>query len=124
MTGGTASYQSSLPAGREHFAQLLHAEWTKFRTVRGWVIGALLSALLIVAFAYLATFHHQDGGICVGGNPATGTCQSFAHPTPPLGPQREPVSDGGPEGDHARAAGENIDWHRALVAPQPFQSAL
>ena len=24
---------------QDGFAQLLHAEWTKFRTVRGWVIG-------------------------------------------------------------------------------------
>ena len=27
------------PPGRDGFAQLLRAEWTKFRTVRGWVIG-------------------------------------------------------------------------------------
>ena len=28
-------YRSSAPARRGDFAQLLHAEWTKFRTVRG-----------------------------------------------------------------------------------------
>src|ERR1700733_15613473 len=82
-----------MPAGPSDFRQLLRAEWTKFRTVRGWVIGTLFAALLIVLFAYLATFHHQDGGICVGPNPALGTCRSFAHPTPPIGPDGTPVYD-------------------------------
>src|SRR5581483_10731277 len=26
------------------FGSLLHAEWTKFRTVRGWVIGMIIAA--------------------------------------------------------------------------------
>ena len=34
--------------GGDGFAQLLHAEWTKFRTVRGWVI-ALIVAVLVMA---------------------------------------------------------------------------
>ena len=71
MSATTAPYRSSLPVGRDGFAELLHAEWTKFRTVRGWVITAFLAALLIVLFAYLGTFRHQDGGICVGTNPAS-----------------------------------------------------
>ena len=89
----TAPYRSSLPAGNDGFAELLHAEWTKFRTVRGWVITAFLAAILIVVFAYLGTFRHQDGGICVGTNPASPTCRSFVHPSPPLGPGGEAVSD-------------------------------
>ena len=93
MTTATAPYRSSLPVGRDSFGQLLHAEWTKFRTVRGWVITAFAAALLIVLFAYLGTFAHHDGGICVGPNPATGTCRSFSHPSPPLGPGGEPVAD-------------------------------
>ena len=32
---------------------LLHAEWTKLRTVRGWVGGLLLGAVLIVGFGLL-----------------------------------------------------------------------
>jgi hypothetical protein len=32
-------YRSELSVRRDGFAQLLRAEWTKFRTVRGWVIG-------------------------------------------------------------------------------------
>ena len=31
---------------RTGFAQLLRAEWTKFRTVRGWVIGLVVAALV------------------------------------------------------------------------------
>jgi ABC-type transport system involved in multi-copper enzyme maturation permease subunit len=93
MTATSAPYRSNLPVGRDGFAQLLRAEWTKFRTVRGWVITALASALLIVLFAYLGTFRHEDGGICIGANPSTGNCRSFAHPTPPLGPGGEAVSD-------------------------------
>ena len=86
MSATAAPYRSEIRVGREGFAQLLRSEWTKFRTVRGWVITTLLAAFLIVLFGYLGTFRHQDGGICVGANPSAGTCQSFAHPTPPLGP--------------------------------------
>jgi ABC-type transport system involved in multi-copper enzyme maturation permease subunit len=93
MSATAAPYRSSLPAGRDGFAQLLRAEWTKFRTVRGWVITATAAALLIVAFGYLGTFAHHDGGICVGANPAAGTCQSFSHPTPPIGPGGAAVTD-------------------------------
>ena len=93
MSATAAPYRSEVPAGREGFAQLLRAEWTKFRTVRGWVITTLLAAFLIVLFAYLGTFRHQDGGICIGATPSATTCQSFAHPTPPLGPGGEAVTD-------------------------------
>ena len=93
MSATAAPYRSRVPAGRDGFAPLLRAEWTKFRTVRGWVITALGSALLIVGFAYLGTFAHHDGGICVGPNPSTGTCRSFTHPTPPLGPGGVAVTD-------------------------------
>jgi ABC-type transport system involved in multi-copper enzyme maturation permease subunit len=93
MTVTIPPYRSELPETRDGFAQLLRAEWTKFRTVRGWVITALTAALLIILFAYLGTFRHQNGGICVGANPASATCKSFAHPSPPLGPGGEAVTD-------------------------------
>jgi ABC-type transport system involved in multi-copper enzyme maturation permease subunit len=93
MTATTASYQSHLPVGRDGFTQLVHAEWTKFRTVRGWVIAAIASALLIVGFAYLATFHHQNGGACVGTSASATSCQTVAQPHVPLGPGGEAVTD-------------------------------
>ena len=93
MSATAAPYRSTLPAGRDGFAPLLRAEWTKFRSVRGWLITAIASALLIVGFAYLGTFAHHDGGICFGPNPSSGTCRSFLHPTPPIGPGGLAVTD-------------------------------
>ena len=43
-----APYHSEQRVRRDGFGQLLRAEWTKFRTVRGWVIGLLVAVLLIV----------------------------------------------------------------------------
>jgi hypothetical protein len=59
MTMSTMTpYRSALPAGRDSFAQVLHAEWTKFRSVHGWVLGlvavAVLTALATVALAAAA----------------------------------------------------------------------
>ena len=89
----TTTYRSSVPVGDDRFTQLLHSEWTKFRTVRGWLITALVAAVLIVGFGYLGTFRHEQGGLCIGPNPTTGTCRSFYHPTPPIGPGGEAVTD-------------------------------
>src|SRR5262249_57356142 len=41
-------YRSSAPARRGGFAQLLYAEWTQFRTVRGWGTGIIAPVLVIV----------------------------------------------------------------------------
>src|ERR1700733_7453118 len=41
-------YRSGRAPGRDGFAQLLRAEWTKFRTVRGWLIALGAAALLAV----------------------------------------------------------------------------
>ena len=32
---------------RESFWYLVHAEWTKFRTVRGWVIAMVVAILIL-----------------------------------------------------------------------------
>jgi hypothetical protein len=51
MTSGTITPEragAKAKAGRDGFAQLLRAEWTKFRTVRGWVIAMLAAASVIV----------------------------------------------------------------------------
>ena len=54
-TGTITPYRSGQRPGRDDFPHLLRAEWTKFRTVRGWVIAmvaaALLTALAVVALA-------------------------------------------------------------------------
>jgi ABC-2 type transport system ATP-binding protein len=73
---------ASAPAGRDGFAQLLWAEWTEFRTVRGWVIGMIVAGLLIVGVGLLS---HGECGSRVGGSAVTGGpgCTS------PLGPGGE-----------------------------------
>jgi len=79
MTASTiAPYQSGQRGGRGGFAALLHAEWTKFRTVRGWVIAMIVAALVTVGFGLLG----QDS--CSVGNAAC---------TLPLGPGGEAVAD-------------------------------
>jgi ABC-type transport system involved in multi-copper enzyme maturation permease subunit len=39
-------YRPPAQDGRDGFGQLLHAEWTKFRTVRGWVIGMIVAVVV------------------------------------------------------------------------------
>ena len=55
---------------RDGLAQLLRAEWTKFRTVRGWVIGMVAAALVTVAL-----------GVLIAGG-GSNTCQNS--PTSPV----------------------------------------
>ncbi|ACU74733.1 hypothetical protein Caci_5875 [Catenulispora acidiphila DSM 44928] len=40
-------------ADRDRFSHLVHAEWTKLRTVRGWMVGLALAAILTVALGIL-----------------------------------------------------------------------
>jgi len=87
ITPVTTPYLSSQRAGRDGFMALLHAEWTKFVTVRGWVIGLLLAALVTVGIGLLIA----QGAVCSYG-PFPG--QPTAEPcTGPIGPDGEAVSD-------------------------------
>ena len=54
-----APYRSAAPAGNDGFGQLLWAEWTKFRTVRGWVIGLIVAGLLTAGIGLLS---HSECG--------------------------------------------------------------
>jgi hypothetical protein len=62
------------------------AEWIKFRTVRGWVVGMIVAGLLIVGVGLLG--HSECGGIVING-----ITVSNAGCTSPLGPGGEAVSD-------------------------------
>jgi ABC-type transport system involved in multi-copper enzyme maturation permease subunit len=46
-------YRSTAREARDGFGQLLHAEWTKFRTVRGWVIGMIVAVLVTAGLGVL-----------------------------------------------------------------------
>jgi ABC-type transport system involved in multi-copper enzyme maturation permease subunit len=86
MTTGTVTpHRSPLTPERESFWHLVHAEWTKFRTVRGWVIAAGVTIVAIAAFAFLGA---DASSSCTGGNGASGAC-----PAQPTGPGGEPVQD-------------------------------
>jgi ABC-type transport system involved in multi-copper enzyme maturation permease subunit len=58
--------------GRDGFGSLLHAEWTKFRTLRGWVIAIVVAVVLIdVVGLLLPRGHtqcgHGSGAVCLRG---------------------------------------------------------
>ena len=50
-----APYRSPASPGQAGFTQALRAEWTKFRTVRGWVIGTLVAVLVMAGIGLLAS---------------------------------------------------------------------
>jgi ABC-type transport system involved in multi-copper enzyme maturation permease subunit len=83
MTSGTITLdRTGVRAGRDGFAQLLRAEWTKFRTVPGWVIAMLAAAAVIVGLGLLPGEH----GSCGQQGPAS-AC------TLPVGPDGQAVTD-------------------------------
>jgi len=90
-TGAVTPHRSPLTPERDSFWYLVHAEWTKFRTVRGWVIAVLVTILAITALAFL--FCGISAGCAVnsgaGGTASAGACP----PAPPTGPGGEPVQD-------------------------------
>jgi ABC-type transport system involved in multi-copper enzyme maturation permease subunit len=98
MTTITA-YRSDQRPGRDGFAQLLRAEWTKFRTVRGWVIGMVVAVVVAAGIGLLAAGGTQSSCQQVSGSsngPAqSGPARSGAGCMPafPLGPGGEPVTD-------------------------------
>ena len=81
-TDTAAPYRSGLPARPDHFGQLVRAEWTKLRTVRGWVLGLAAAALVTVAFGLPPGM----SGSC-GQHGAASACAV------PVGPDGELVSD-------------------------------
>lgn len=67
------------------FVRALRAEWTKFRTVRGWVLGTLAAALLVPLLGV------------IGASASSASCDKagveVACPEPPLGPDGRAVRD-------------------------------
>jgi ABC-type transport system involved in multi-copper enzyme maturation permease subunit len=92
MTTTITPYRSGVTGTRDGFGQLLHAEWTKFRTVRGWIITLLVAVLVMVAIGLLSAAGTSSSCQQVGGS---GPARSGAGCMPafPLGPGGEPVSD-------------------------------
>jgi hypothetical protein len=93
-----AKYRSPVQDGHDGFGQLLHAEWTKFRTVRGWVIGMIV-AILVTAGVGLFLVAASSNVSCGASTPG-GSVQHVQHgaaacgqPALLLGPGGEPVTD-------------------------------
>jgi ABC-type transport system involved in multi-copper enzyme maturation permease subunit len=82
-------YRSAAPAGSDGFAQLVRAEWTKFRTVRGWMAGLILAGLLTVGVGLLS---HGECGSQAG--PSAPVVTGGPACSDPLGPGGEAVTDG------------------------------
>jgi len=87
MTGMITRRGTAVRAERDGFGQLLHAEWTKFRTVRGWVEGMIVAGLLIIAVNLIPG--GECGGLQRGGQVTIGGpgCALM------LGPGGEAVTD-------------------------------
>jgi len=88
-----APYRSPAGAGRDGFAQTVRAEWTKFRTVRGWVIGALVGVLAMAGLGLLASAGGQSGCQAVGANGQSSSSSCGGGIFFLLGPNGEPVND-------------------------------
>jgi ABC-type transport system involved in multi-copper enzyme maturation permease subunit len=99
MTAGTVTpqtpYQPDQRTGRDGFAPLLRAEWTKFRTVRGWVIGMIVAVLVMVGLGLFAA--GASGSSCQSTSGASGgpgqTSHACGGAAYPVGPGGEPVTD-------------------------------
>lgn len=78
-------HRSSQRAGQDGFPQLLHAEWTKFRTARGWVLAMAASVLVTVSLGLLVAGGARS--TCVTGK-GEGPC-----PAPLVGPDGTAVND-------------------------------
>jgi ABC-type transport system involved in multi-copper enzyme maturation permease subunit len=88
MTTATAPYRSAVNQGSDGLARLLHAEWTKFRTVRGWVVGILIAGLISVGASFLNHANCQVKSVGPDGRVVRAGC-----PAAPLGPGGEAVTD-------------------------------
>ena len=90
------SYRSTARETRDGFGQALHAEWTKFRTVRGWIAG-LIAAFLVTAglglFLARATVPSCSSQSSSGQQGPTQHGAACGQPTYTVGPGGEPVQD-------------------------------
>ncbi|GAA2125324.1 ABC transporter permease subunit [Actinomadura napierensis] len=120
VTTSGRSGRSGRQVGRDGFLQVLHAEWTKFRTVRGWLVGMVVAALLLLLFAVLASVSsHQKGSPPVpvgpGGGPVTDSFYFVHQPLTGNGSISVSVSalkSGIPEGPREQRTGA-VPWAKA-----------
>jgi hypothetical protein len=87
----TTPVRPQAPAEGRQFGPLLWAEWTKLRTVRGWIVAIVTGALVTVVWGLLiangndVTCQTSDSGPVLSG--------AACLPHHPLGPDGEAVTD-------------------------------
>jgi ABC-type transport system involved in multi-copper enzyme maturation permease subunit len=84
-------YRTTARLARDGFGQLLHAEWTKLRTVRGWVAGMIIAVLVTVGLGVLIA--RTTGGSCAAGNGQTQHAVACGGPVYTVGPGGVLVQD-------------------------------
>jgi len=97
-TAAMTPHRPTGAAGQERFWRLVHAEWNKFRTVRGWVIAMIVAIGAIAVFVFAATSVSRSCGtpassLSAARSGSTAVSVSTACPPPPAGPGGEPVQD-------------------------------
>ena len=85
MTATVTPYRSDVEPGRDRFDAVLRAEWTKFRTVRSWVIGVVAAAIVTVLLGLVAASGSHTVVAAPPGAPP--------RPAVPIGPGGEVVND-------------------------------
>jgi ABC-type transport system involved in multi-copper enzyme maturation permease subunit len=78
-----------VPSRGGGFRAALRAEWTKFRTVRRWMIGLVFAALMVALFTFLQA-NGKHTGYCT--TPNQNSCVA-GHPYVPTGPAGDAVAD-------------------------------
>ena len=86
-------YRSTAQDARDGFGQLLHAEWTKFRTVRGWVAGMIVAVLITAGIGLFVAAGGASQSCQAVGEPASSGGGCGSGPALTLGPGGEPVTD-------------------------------
>jgi ABC-type transport system involved in multi-copper enzyme maturation permease subunit len=92
----TTPYRSTARDARDGFGPLLHAEWTKFRTVRGWVMGMIVAVLVTGGLGVLIGSSTVPSCSVQNSSGQHGPVQhgtACGQPVYPLGPGGEPVRD-------------------------------
>jgi ABC-2 family transporter protein len=90
VTSGTLARQRpdrSMP--RDRFSNVIRAEWTKFRSVRGWVIGMAVAAILTIFVGVFAAGAASIGCVVNGVQKSGRACLPYV----PTGPGGELVQD-------------------------------
>lgn len=90
----TTTTRRHSPLGRQRrpgFRNMVRAEWTKFRTARGWLIG-LVAIPVLTAVLTFATANGDHSNYCTGSGPAGQVCHEGT-PSAATGPDGQAVAD-------------------------------